>query len=331
VPVAQPIKTLWLKASNSDDCKQAGELLKAGQLVAVPTETVYGLAADATNPHAVAQIFSAKGRPCNHPLIVHIGSVDEIDDWATEVPTWVKPFVEQFWPGPLTLLLPRRSDVNDVVTGGLDTIGLRMPDNPTLLRLLQSERLAVAAPSANPYQKLSPTLAEQVIAGLDGRIAAVLDDGPCLVGTESTILRAEAQQAQILRFGPLDIGTLQAKCPVPIKALEGHDIAVSGNKRIHYQPNARVKLLDSQTLSQLAESAEPAQGVGGLYFSDKLQALFADQGVQVSSEQHAYRQRLYSALFELDQRGLQEIWVELPPQRPGWEDIHDRLSRAAAI
>mgnify|MGYP000954807234 FL=1 len=161
------------------DTKRAAELLSAGELVAVPTETVYGLAADASNPDAVAKIFVAKGRPANHPLIVHIGDIAKLSDWARDIPAQALLLAKAFWPGPLTLLLHKADAVTPVVTGGKDSIGIRMPAHPVLLALLQQTGLAVAAPSANPYKKLSPTSAAQVMAGLNGRIAAEIGRASC--------------------------------------------------------------------------------------------------------------------------------------------------------
>ncbi|HEX4910354.1 MAG TPA: L-threonylcarbamoyladenylate synthase, partial [Permianibacter sp.] len=166
--------TEHLKAAHVDDLNRAGHLLRAGELVAVPTETVYGLAADASNPAAVAKIFAAKGRPADHPLIVHLAGLDQLTRWACEIPDWLPPVLAQLWPGPLTVILKKQPQVSDVITGGLPTVGLRVPNHPLLRALLQQFDLAVAAPSANPYQQLSPTRAEHVLAGLRGKIAAVL-------------------------------------------------------------------------------------------------------------------------------------------------------------
>ena len=170
----QSMKTEWLQAEEPGHLERAGELLKAGQLVAVPTETVYGLAADASNSAAVARIFAAKQRPSNHPLIVHLSSAAQLPAWAKTVPDWVHAVAERFWPGPLTLLLEKHPQVSDIVTGGLPTIGLRVPDQPAVLALLEQFDLAVAAPSANPYQKLSPTTAGQVLAAFVRRIEELM-------------------------------------------------------------------------------------------------------------------------------------------------------------
>ena len=182
------MNTLLLNADSNADLALCGSWLKAGKLVAVPTETVYGLAADASNPDAVSAIFTAKRRPANHPLIVHLYDKKAINDWACKISTAAYALAEAFWPGPLTLLLHKAAHVSPIVTGGLNTIALRMPSHPLLLKLMQQHQLALAAPSANLYKKLSPTSAAHVVAGMQGKITAVLDGGDCQFGVESTII-----------------------------------------------------------------------------------------------------------------------------------------------
>lgn len=322
------MKTERLDAHNPDHLQRAGELLRAGELVAVPTETVYGLAADASNPAAVARIFAAKGRPADHPLITHIASLEQLSRWVLDVPDWVEPLAKAFWPGPLTLLFDRHPDVSDVITGGLSTIGIRMPDHPVLLELLRRFDLAVAAPSANLYQKLSPTSAEQVLASLNGRIAAVLDGGPCGIGTESTILRVGPEYAEVLRTGPISAADLQPYLQVPVLTPDTHEQAVSGNKKVHYQPNARVILCSAQELKAGLAAAGP--GGGALVYSDELQSLCSDRVRKMPSDHQGYRKALYASLYALDCAGVQQLLVEMPPDDPAWADIRDRLSRAAA-
>lgn len=323
-----PRETVLLRAEQPADMAEAGRLLTSGRLVAVPTETVYGLAADASDEVAVAGIFAAKGRPRTHPLIVHLGAVEQLEHWAMEVPDWVAPLTRAFWPGPLTLLLDRHPRVSDVVTGGLPTIGLRMPAHPALLQLLREHRLAVAAPSANRYQKLSPTSAAQVMAGMAGRIDAVLDGGPCAVGTESTILRVTADRAEILRAGPIAAATLQEHLSVPVHAPFEHAIAVPGNQRVHYQPNAPIQLLSASELG--ARLPQAGADTGCLAHSAPLADLGCARFVHMPSDHDGYRRQLYRALHDLDQAGVARIWVERPPVDPAWLDIRDRLQRAAA-
>lgn len=322
------MKTQRLNALFPADLQRAGELLLAGELVAVPTETVYGLAADASNPEAVAKIFAAKQRPRNHPLITHIGGMDQLSRWVKAVPDWVVPLAEAFWPGPLTLIFERHPSVPEVITGGLPSIGVRMPDHPVLLSLLLQFDMAVAAPSANPYQKLSPTSAAHVLSGLDGKIAAVLDGGNCGVGTESTILRVSDGKAEILRSGPLSAEDLQPYLPFPVLTLQHHDAAVSGNKRVHYQPDAKVVICSRATLAAQFD-AEPAR-TGALLYSASLPGMNGQFARTLPADHHGYRQALYAALYALDRECVQRILVEAPPCAPAWDDIWDRLTRAAA-
>jgi L-threonylcarbamoyladenylate synthase len=321
------VKTEWLNASDPGNLERAARLLRAGELVAVPTETVYGLAADATNPEAVARIFEAKQRPRNHPLIVHLAGADQLPLWAAQVPDWVHAVAERFWPGPLTLLLEKHPRVSPVITGGLPTIGLRVPNHPVLLQLLQRFDLAVAAPSANPYQKLSPTTAEQVLSGLGGRIAAVLDGGPCVEGTESTILRVEGEAAEILRSGPITAADLQPFLPFPVRTPKRHAHVVSGNLRVHYRPDASLAIKPAEEL--LAILRDPPPDTGFLVHSPALRGLRAAHLYVMPKDHRGYRRALYATLHELD-RQVNRIIVEEPPDGPEWLDIWDRLSRAAA-
>ncbi|WNJ96896.1 L-threonylcarbamoyladenylate synthase [Vibrio ruber] len=321
------MKTELLNAQIPAALQRAGELLKAGELVAVPTETVYGLAADASNAEAVAQIFTAKQRPRNHPLITHIGHLEQLERWVKHVPDWVTPLADAFWPGPLTLIFERHPSVSDVITGGLSTIGVRMPNHPVLLSLLQQFDMAVAAPSANPYQKLSPTSAEQVIHGLDGKIAAVLDGGNCDIGTESTILRVGEHQAEILRCGPLSAADLQPYLPLPVCVPHSHTESVSGNQKVHYQPNAKVIICPTESLATLLQTSPQTTGI--LVYSPPLRQLDCPHRIVVAANHHDYRKALYAALHRLDQTGAEQLLVEAPPRLPEWADIWDRLSRAA--
>ncbi|MDN3652367.1 L-threonylcarbamoyladenylate synthase [Thalassotalea ponticola] len=327
------MKTLILDSRKAKDIERAATLLKAGELVALPTETVYGLAADASNPEAVAKIFAAKQRPTDHPLITHIGDLAKLKNWVKQVPDWVYPLAEKFWPGPLTLIFERGEHVSDVITGGLPTIGIRIPDHPLLLSLLKQYNLAVAAPSANPYQKLSPTTAEHVLAGLDGKIAAVVDGGPCQVGTESTILRISEHRAEILRSGPLAAADLQPFVKVPISTPLAHQQAVSGNKKIHYQPNAKVVICSSDEITHRVAQSDTNTAVllYGQGVSDEGRDKLSCRVVKnMPVDHHGYRKALYAALYELDIIGVQEILIETPPKEESWNDIWDRLSRAAA-
>lgn len=333
-----PLSTLHLHAINDDDVRTAGNILRAGGLVAIPTETVYGLAADATNPDAVSRIFAAKGRPATHPLIVHIGEIQTLYQWAANVPDVALSLAAAFWPGPLTLLLPRNPAANPVVAGGLDTIGLRMPAHPVTLRLLRDTGLSVAAPSANPHLRLSPTTAQQVLETMSGTIGAVLDGGPCEIGLESTILDLTQSPPRIVRAGPLSARELSRAAGTNIADFAAHTQAVPGNMRRHYQP--RTPLFMSRA-EQLARDIGNADGrLGTLFYSDTwestLQTLPSTQAtiqatIRLSGQAEDYARGLYDSLYQLDKMNLDAIWVESPPQTEDWRAVHDRLSRACQI
>ncbi len=316
------MNTQHLFANDSQDIEQAKQILARGELVAIPTETVYGLAADASNPDAVKKIFAAKGRPANHPLIVHIGEVEQLTDWAVDIPPEAYTIAAAYWPGPVTLLLKKAPQATSVVTGGLDSIGLRMPAHDVFSTLLKSSGMAVAAPSANPYKKLSPTSAKHVLNSLGGKIAAVLDGGDCAHGLESTIIDLTEKPFRILRSGPISAAQLSQTLNMPVEAPKAHSVAVPGNVTSHYQPNTKVRLVS-------IEEIEQADGgnIACLHYSPLNKAtLFKSK--PMSSDVSQYSHDLYRALDEADQWGCDEIWVERPPMNEAWYAVHDRLNRA---
>lgn len=321
------MKTQQLSAMTLADIECAAQLLKQGQLVAIPTETVYGLAADATQPEAVKQIFSAKGRPANHPLIVHFGSATQISEWATDVPPEAYLLAEAFWPGPLTLLLPKAEHVSPVVTGGLATVGLRIPAHPVLLDILQSHQLAVAAPSANPYKQLSPTSAQQVLDGLEGKLAAVLDGGECQHGLESTIVDLTCKPFRVLRAGPITATQLSAVLNQEVMQPQVHHVAVPGNVDSHYQPKTRLRVIDDLA-SELTHHTQDVK-IALLHLSEQ-QANPQRLLKPMPLDAKAYGQALYRSLAEVDKWGVDEIWLERPPQGEVWLAVQDRLRRAAS-
>ena len=207
---------------------RAVEILRRGGLVAFPTETVYGLGADATNPSAVAQIFAAKGRPAHHPLIVHLATADDLDEWADGIPTLARTLADACWPGPLTMILRRSRRVPDAVTGGLDTVGIRVPAHPMALALLRAFEGGVAAPSANRFGSVSPTTAAHVHAGLGDRVDLILDGGPSEVGVESTIVDLSGDAPALLRPGGLPRERLEALAGMPIPIRHGGEVRAPG-------------------------------------------------------------------------------------------------------
>lgn len=320
------MKTLRLSSAIAADVNVAAQLLKQGGLVAVPTETVYGLAADASNPSAVSQIFAAKGRPADHPLIVHLHDVSALSLWAKDIPQNAFTLAKAFWPGPLTLLLKKADHVSSVVTGGLDSIGLRVPAHPVLLQLLQQQQLAVAAPSANRYKKLSPTSAHQVLQTMNGRIDAVLDGGDCAFGLESTIVSLLGDDIVVLRAGPISASELAQVLGVPVAQPVKHQQKVSGNVDAHYQPEKKLFCLPyAQLVQYLADSAQSLAVLHQtpLPPSNRTcwQKLMPDNALD-------YGQALYRELYAADQSDAEIILVESPPASEAWLAVQDRLARA---
>jgi L-threonylcarbamoyladenylate synthase len=328
--MSAPLPTRRLDANRPEDIDDAVHLLRAGRLVAVPTETVYGLAADASNAEAVGRIFAAKQRPANHPLIVHLADSGQLSRWARDIPDAAWRLAKTFWPGPLTLLLHKADAVPPEVTGGRATIGLRVPAHPVLLRILETLGGGLAAPSANPHKRLSPTTADQVMAGLNGRIDAVLDGGPCAVGVESTIVDLTGDTPRIVRAGPITRRELEHALGSRVEFPEQHDTAVPGNVAVHYQPRTPLHLFDTHTLrSRLAQLPTAA----GIALAHTSQDLPISAGVLrtllLPADKAGFARALYEVLHTLDQVGAKAIWLELPPAHEDWRDVHDRLSRAA--
>lgn len=323
--------TKVLKASEERDILTAIELLKAGEVVAVPTETVYGLAADAKNVAAVAKIFSAKNRPNNHPLIVHIHSAECLSQWAQDVPPAARKLAQAFWPGPLTILLKKHSNVSDAVTGGLDTVALRVPRHPVLLRIIKTLQTGLAAPSANLHKRISPTSAEHVLSSLGGRIAAVVDAGPCAVGLESTIVDVTGDTPKILRPGPISQAMLESVLQGVVHMPAQHQASVPGNMKIHYKPQAETILASIEEIQvALDELCTKNKRCAVMYYSDF--SPFPQHVItrKMSTNKDCYARELYQALHELDATNPDKIFVQAPPQDDAWADIWDRLSKACA-
>ncbi len=311
------------------EIERAVTVLRAGGLVAFPTETVYGLGADASNPAAVARIFAAKGRPADHPLIVHLASADVLGEWAASVPPLATTFAEACWPGPLTIILRRSSRVPDAVTGGLDTVGLRVPAHPLTLELLRAFGGGIAAPSANPFGSVSPTTAQHVRDGLGDRVDMILDGGPCEVGVESTIVDLSGDEPAILRPGGLPRERLEAIAGVPIRTRHGGVVRAPGTLDAHYSPDARVLLVPpGEQAGRVTALRARGLEVGVIAFTPGGpvgDARVVDLG---ASEEEAAR-RLYAAMRELDQTC--DVILAWPPDERGLGlAIADRLRRAAA-
>lgn len=290
------------------DVERAAELIRAGRLVAFPTETVYGLGANALDADAVARIFAAKGRPRTSPLIVHVDSVEMARGLAAEWPESAEILARRYWPGPLTLVVPKRPQVPDIVTAGLATVGLRMPRHPLALELIRAAGVPIAAPSANRFTELSPTLAEHVTEALAD---FVLDGGPSLVGIESTVLSL-AGQPELLRPGVIPVPDLEELIgPVRSASVQAGAHAAPGMHPRHYRPATPLYLL--------RRDAQPPAGKG----------IRLGIGHGMPGDPRAFASALYHMLHELDRKGLDWIAIEPPPDTPEWAGVLDRLRRAA--
>ncbi|KOV85592.1 translation factor Sua5 [Nocardia sp. NRRL S-836] len=300
-------------------------------MVAMPTETVYGLGANAEDPVAVARVFEVKGRPPSHPLIVHIGSADQLDDWAADVPDSARLLAGRFWPGPLTLVLRRGPRVPLEATGGLETVALRVPAHPVALALLSAFGGGVAAPSANRFGSVSPTTADHVRAELGDAVDLVLDGGPCRVGVESTIVDATADVPSVLRPGGVTREDLEQALGFPLAVHATSRVRVPGQHPSHYAPRARVVLVEPEKVVVEAELAQGlGQRVGVLLppsFGDA--EVNAHAVVRLPGSAAAYARGLYGFLRELDERGCDLVVASLPEETGLGLAIANRLNRAA--
>lgn len=324
---------------------QAAQGLADGRLLGLPTETVYGLAADADNASAVARIFSAKGRPSDHPLIVHVAGTTEaewtsaVNHYASAVPDFAQRLMRAFWPGPLTLILPRRAHVGAVAAGGQDSIGLRCPSHPVAQAVLHGARErgvhGVAAPSANRFGRVSPTTAAHVAAEFDGLLSddelLVVDGGACDVGIESTIVDASRGRPVLLRPGMLTPDQLEKAAGQAVLPRDEAAPRASGTLESHYAPRAQVRLMDGKQI----QSALDVLGADARHI-----AVYSRQRL-TSASRHLVRRdmptdaalcahELFAVLRGFDDAGVKLIWVETPPANPEWDGVRDRLQRAAA-
>lgn len=316
------------------DIERAARLLRAGELVAFPTETVYGLGADAANPVAVAKIFAAKGRPADHPLIVHIPDATHLERWACDIPAEAYALAEAFWPGPLTLILKRHPDVPYAVTGGQDSVGLRVPNHPLALELLRAFDGGIAAPSANKFGRISPTTAAHVRDDLGDAVAMILDGGPSQVGIESTILNLTGKRAMLLRPGMLsaiDIGKVLGRVPLsPDDPLAPPAVRASGTLEAHYAPRTPLVLMPDDSLPIALRNAIVQKERVAVLATHPAPFEMPQVIWQVApADPSGYAHELYANLRALDALGCDRIYVQKPVGQP-WQAIYDRLKRAAA-
>lgn len=319
----------------------AVQALRCGALLGLPTETVYGLAADAANDAAVAQIFAAKGRPSDHPLIVHVADTQAITHFAREVPAFAQALVDAFWPGPLTLILPRRAGVATAATGGQDSVGLRCPAHPVAQALLHAAAhgadgtpvWGVAAPSANRFGRVSPTTAQHVADEL-GSALLVLDGGPCAVGIESTIVDCSRGVPVLLRPGAITREQISSTCGLRVlskEELPEHTPRASGTLLTHYAPQAKVRLMDAAALQAGLDILGGDAPHLAVYARSPLRVRNPQVQVRtMPSAAGAAATELFAALRGFDDAGVRLIWIETPPASPEWEGVADRLQRAAA-
>ena len=324
-----------LPGTDPQAIEDAARCIQAGGLVGFPTETVYGLGADASSDDAVAGIFAAKGRPANHPLIVHVADAAQVSAYASSVPIFAERLMQAFWPGPLTVILPRREGVAAAAAGGQNSIGLRCPAHPVALAFLKACNTGVAGPSANRFGRVSPTTAQHV-AGEFGDDLLVLDGGPCAVGIESSIVDCTRGQPVLLRPGVLTRAQLQAACGEPVLDKEdlqtaGQTPRASGTLESHYAPNAKVRLMDAAAL----QTALDLLGADAAHIAVYARAVLRIQSAQVllrrmPDDALATAQQLFSVLRSFDAQGARLIWVETLPVDTEWDGVRDRLGRAAA-
>ena len=309
--------------------EHAADLLRQGQLVALPTETVYGLGADAANPLAVAKIFTAKGRPADHPLIVHIADASQLANWAEHIPESAYQLAKAFWPGPLTLVLNKKPEVPPAVTGGQSTVALRVPNNPVALALLACFKGGIAAPSANRFGRISPTRAQHVAEELGDSVACILDGGPCQVGLESTILDLTGNKPAILRPGRITRSQIKAVLKTDIALSPQTKVRAPGMLAVHYAPNTLALLCPPETLTDLLDEL-CAQGkqIGLLTFSSCFANLPCQYNLQLPTDAEHYEAALYDALRKLDNLALDQILIEQPPSSEAWTAVNDRLEKA---
>ena len=309
---------------SQDEINRAVSCLENGQLVAFPTETVYGLGVDASNREAVKRLYHIKGRPEDHPSIVHLASLEQIYDWASEVPELALKLAKNFWPGPMTLILPRQKHVMNEITGGQDTVGIRIPSHPVAQALLKAFGRGVVAPSANRFGKISPTTAQHVHDDLGDDVAMVLDGGSCPVGVESTIVEFSSVTPKILRPGMLTSSIIGGYLGIPIHT--GSGIKAPGTLSRHYSPTAlsvtmnyadllREHQENPATLAIMSTSPDPCPRDGHTW-------------IKMPNQPSSYAQKLYAWLRYLDAMRPSKIIVQTVPNEPDWEAITDRIRRA---
>ncbi|MEO8145287.1 MAG: L-threonylcarbamoyladenylate synthase [Betaproteobacteria bacterium] len=306
------------------DLRRAAEILRAGGLVAFPTETVYGLGADASSADAVARLYRTKGRPEDHPVIIHFSSAENAFEWGREIPAAARKLAARFWPGPLTLVVKRSAKAKDFVTGAQDSVGLRVPSHPIAQALLREFGSGVAAPSANVFGHVSPTTAQHVRDDFPGRVDLVLEGGASEVGIESTIVDLSDGAATLLRPGGISKARLEEVLDSKVTDKKSGSPRHSGGLERHYAPQTPAVLVAPHQLD--AEIGKRHAAVAVLAFSRPDERV--EYWIRMPREPQAYAQRLYAALRELDGAQCETILIEMPSETAEWTAVRDRLSRA---
>jgi L-threonylcarbamoyladenylate synthase len=309
----------------------AVQALRDGELVAFPTETVYGLGAHAGHPGALRRVFELKGRPQNHPLIVHLDSRRFLTRWAREVPEAAEKLAERYWPGPLTLVLPKAPNVHPLVTGGQDTVAVRVPAHPMAQQLLTAFGGGIAAPSANRYGRISPTRAEHVRDEFGTAVRVILDGGECKVGLESTIVACLDGSVQLLRPGAISLAQLRRVVPEVRGEPSAHSPRVPGSHAGHYAPLTPLSIVSGDEIEQLAEAqSEGGRRIAVLAQRPPLGTYRSVTWINAGPRLEAYAHDLYAHLRTLDKAGCARILVQAVPPEERWDAVRDRLRRAAA-
>jgi L-threonylcarbamoyladenylate synthase len=306
---------------------RAADVLRGGGLVAFPTETVYGLGADASSTDAVHRLFAVKGRPADHPVIVHVGDAAQLDDWAVDIDDCARALTRACWPGPLTVVVRRASHVPDAVTGGLDTVGVRVPDQPVALALLAAFGGGVAAPSANRFGHVSPTTAADVFNDLGDDVDVILDGGPSRVGVESTIVDCSRAEPAILRLGGLPRERVEELLGRAVPLLDAGEVRAPGTLESHYAPRAEVEFTDPDAMADRIEAALARDERVGVIGVDDPRAAVAVLGVPRDGNEYAHD--LYRMLRDADARGLDRVIAVLPDPTGLGAAVADRLRRAS--
>ncbi len=313
------------------EIEAAVEALRDGELVAFPTETVYGLGANAQNPAAVRKIFEAKGRPANHPVIVHLDSPRYLHRWVREVPEPANRLAESFWPGPLTLVLPRAPQVHDVITGGQETVAIRVPAHPMAQQLLTAFGGGIAAPSANRYGRLSPTRAEHVREEFGDSVRVILDGGECQIGLESTIVSFEGEQVRLLRPGSVTAAQIRAVVGDLLIGPGVESPRVPGGTPTHYAPITPLTIVPAGEIDAQADAASSGgRRVAVLAQRLPLRSHQTVTWINAGRRPEIYARDLYTNLRTLDKAGCQRILVQSIPDGERWEAVRDRLLHAAS-